>query len=74
MDLGELIQQVGLPVAMLILALITGARGDWAFGRELRELRARNDELWELLRPTLGVAQTAVDTIERERSSTRRIR
>ncbi|MPZ16268.1 MAG: hypothetical protein GEU73_17980 [Chloroflexi bacterium] len=67
MDLGELIQQVGLPVAMLILALITGARGDWAFGRELRELRARNDELWELLKPSLDVARASLDEVERTR-------
>jgi hypothetical protein len=35
-----LIERFGLPVAMLIIALITGARGIWVWRRELESVNA----------------------------------
>ncbi len=35
MDLLTLAQTVGLPVAMLLVAIIAGRRGDWVWKREL---------------------------------------
>lgn len=39
-DLATLAQTVGLPIAMLLIALVTGSRGVWVWGSQLREEQA----------------------------------
>lgn len=49
MTTWELFQNFGLPLGMLIVALATGARGDWIFGREAKEKDKRIARLEEQL-------------------------
>lgn len=55
LDLGELAKIGGLPFALVVIALITGARGDWVYGkfyqqerRDRERAEADRDRLLEL--------------------------
>jgi hypothetical protein len=65
MTTWELIQQFGLPLGMLIIALITGARGDWVFGREYRDMRERNAKLEARVDRLTQIAERGTRTTER---------
>ena len=41
MDLLTLAQTVGLPLALLLIAIVAGRRGDWVWRRELDSCEAR---------------------------------
>jgi len=60
MTIEQLVQQFGLPVAMLILALISGARGTWVFGREFRASLKREDEWKQIAYKALNVGEQVV--------------
>jgi len=46
MDFGGWVERFGLPVAMLLAALVTGALGYWSFRAPVRELlKQKDDEL-----------------------------
>lgn len=40
---GALIQTLGLPLALLIVVLWTGARGMWVFGRAFEDMKEDRD-------------------------------
>jgi Tfp pilus assembly protein PilO len=44
MDFYQIAERLGIPVAMLLIALVTGQRGLWIWKRELDECRLQRDE------------------------------
>ena len=57
MNLDDLLQQFGLPVGMLMIALLTGARGTWVFGRELKASQERETEWRQIALKALNVGE-----------------
>lgn len=57
----ELITQFGLPVSMLILALLTGARGTWVFGRELEASLRREEEWKQIAYKALSIGEKVIE-------------
>jgi hypothetical protein len=47
-DALDLIKAVGLPIALLLLALVAGARGTWYYGNTYRSLE-RDRDYWREL-------------------------
>lgn len=63
--IGEFIQRFGLPLAALIILIITGHRRYWVFGWYADELRARAEKAEAQRDRALGAAETAVNVTER---------
>jgi hypothetical protein len=71
-DVTELIRTLGLPLAILIVVLWSGARDYWVFGARYREMRddrdhyrAHSEELSELLRTSADTTDKALDAPSR---------
>lgn len=60
MTIEQLVQQFGLPIAMLILALVSGARGTWVFGREFRASVDREEEWKQIAYQALKLGEKVV--------------
>jgi hypothetical protein len=58
LTIDQFLKDYGLPVGMLLIALITGARGDWVFGREHRGSLEREDEWKQIAMRSLNVAES----------------
>lgn len=61
MTIEQLVQQFGLPIAMLILALVSGARGTWVFGREFRASVDREEEWKQIAYKALNVGERIIE-------------
>lgn len=61
MTIEALIQQFGLPISMLILALVSGARGTWVFGREFRASVQREEDWKQIALKALNVGEKVID-------------
>jgi hypothetical protein len=57
----DLIKAVGLPIALLLLALIAGARGTWYYGNTYRSLERDRDYWREMALRGTDLAERAVD-------------
>ena len=60
MTFEQLVQQFGLPITMLLVALVSGARGVWVFGREFRASVAREEEWKQIAYKALNVGEKVV--------------
>jgi len=60
MTLDQLLSEFGLPVGMLMVALITGVRGTWVFGRELKASQQREAEWKSIALRSLNVAERVI--------------
>jgi len=60
MNFDALVQQFGLPVTMLLFALVTGARGTWVFGRELKASEKREEEWKQIAYKSLDIGERVV--------------
>lgn len=56
MELATLVRDFGVPVAFLVIALLTGRAGMWAWGRELAEANRRTAECEERWRAQYDAA------------------
>ena len=61
----ELVQAFGLPLAMLIVAIVTGAARVWVYGWYAKELKAENTELKAEVKEMRAVTKTAADNSNR---------
>jgi hypothetical protein len=68
----DLVQTLGLPLALLVIVLWTGARDMWVFGARYREMRsdrdhyrAHSEELSELLRTSADTTDKALEAPSR---------
>lgn len=73
-EVATFIREFGLPIAILVAAAITGARGTWVWGRELKNERhekelARSDakEWKQIALKALNVGEKAVSVTAEDR-------
>jgi len=57
MEFQQLLADFGFPLAALIVVVVTGSRGMWVFGRELRSAQQERDEWKRIALAGLNVAE-----------------
>lgn len=65
MELATLARDFGLPLAMLIIALYTGSRGGWVFGREFTDVKTDRDFYRAKTFETQALLKDAIEHLER---------
>lgn len=61
MAFEELLTQFGLPLASLVIVVVTGARGTWVFGRELQASLKREEEWKQIAYKALSIGEKVIE-------------
>ena len=64
MTIDQLLTQYGLPLASLIIVLVTGSRGIWVWGRELKSTQIERDEWKRIALSSLDVTKNVLPNPE----------
>jgi predicted nucleotidyltransferase len=64
-DITPLVRDFGVPVALLLIILWTGARGKWVYGRTYEEMRRRAERYEDLALRAVGAAEGGTELAKR---------
>jgi hypothetical protein len=64
-DITPLVRDFGVPVALLLIILWTGARGKWVYGRTYDEMKRRAERYEGLASRALGAAEGGTEVAKR---------
>lgn len=61
-EIADLVKAFGIPLAILIVVLVSGAKGLWVYGRTYDEMAKRAEKFEELALRAVSTAESVAET------------